>query len=755
MTPHSIDAYYLAPVKHAFAKVSAWRPSPPTTRCSPTSSSSSPRRRIARRSRRRRQPQRSRISGCSSRPRCAAPIAATPIIACSASPSRSTARSPRRHRTPAPYWKGTPVVQSSGTGKTRLVLQLGNIAPLLFVCIRQPGSRSDQGYPLADDDAVRFLQLTAHADRNDNVIAAAFLAAWFDVLAEHLETQTSAERKHKILLDLNAYGIRHQEDTRKHFFRRVAASAEECVAQAPPPHAARTYHDLFATLLNPPVERLSKQLRPVQSYLATKFKNPDTTALGGDVELPHIFVAIDECVNLGAKLLESFRRAWNHIGTLEAHNHAVWWLLLTSTNSGAADLVRPSKDASSLREAAMPSMPTFFAVGFDTLRAEQPVLQRAIDAARPSYVILFGRPMWATLHPRNFWATAVTKLIGGKFVPGDRDMCFSIVASRLARCATFPCAAPAPRYFSISTASPKAVDRHMRLLSGVHADAALQISSPSEPVLAIAAALVMLPTAAEERQEGQAVWRSANNRYGSILETFKNMCSDSHTVDVFKGTRGELVARLLWMAASDAALVADTLIVAEADPVAKRHRTPEDDLRARVLRHLQPVAVDVLLAKLIQLGADDQAQVQRRIDEVCSHVSDRAGDRAGDQASAAQAEVRAWTHTFALDVLERPSTRSRPSFVVLLETRRCRSAGAFAARHRRPHPRLCRPSRPAVWAGGGWGPRRRGAAGCAPHDLRRLGGQEPQQDVRIACAESRSQGQARRSCHSLRRRWSG
>lgn len=48
-----------------------------------------------------------------------------------------------------PSFRGTAIVQSSGTGKTRMVHELGQKAPLLYVCIRRSDT-ARSGFPLAD-----------------------------------------------------------------------------------------------------------------------------------------------------------------------------------------------------------------------------------------------------------------------------------------------------------------------------------------------------------------------------------------------------------------------------------------------------------------------------------------------------------------------------------------------------------------------------------------------------------------------------
>jgi hypothetical protein len=51
------------------------------------------------------------------------------------------------------------IIQSGGTGKTRMAIELGKEHPMLYVCLRKPGHlHARQGYPLADQQVVTYFQ---------------------------------------------------------------------------------------------------------------------------------------------------------------------------------------------------------------------------------------------------------------------------------------------------------------------------------------------------------------------------------------------------------------------------------------------------------------------------------------------------------------------------------------------------------------------------------------------------------------------
>ncbi|KAF6767553.1 hypothetical protein PSEUBRA_005734 [Kalmanozyma brasiliensis GHG001] len=54
------------------------------------------------------------------------------------------------------YFDGSAIIQASGTGKTRLALELGKYAPLLYMCLRLPEDASLQSFPPADSAPIEY-----------------------------------------------------------------------------------------------------------------------------------------------------------------------------------------------------------------------------------------------------------------------------------------------------------------------------------------------------------------------------------------------------------------------------------------------------------------------------------------------------------------------------------------------------------------------------------------------------------------------
>ncbi|KAJ1020595.1 hypothetical protein NDA16_003988 [Ustilago loliicola] len=530
-----------------------------------------------------------------------------------------------------PYIKGTPIVQSSGTGKTRLVLELGRIAPLLFLCIRPLHTNTARnGYPLGDKPVVDFVfQDCAKSSIGYNEQAAILLAAWFDTLAFELRLLPTPEDKKRLLTRLNDYGGDDHARERDAFFNSVLIKARKLLKRAP---TVGDYAAIFNRYLNQPVFALSQQLKEVRECMARNYPK---------IRSAPIFVAIDECVALPAELLVSIRRAWNHINHLETATEGpgtlCFWLILMSTSSGASSLVRPQHEHPSDRDKATVALPTFVGVGFDVLRTEQPPLVKAIDVSQAHYISFYGRPLWQSLLSKNFWSTAIRKLLGTqKFQRGIRVMCFNVLASRLALRYVPVRGADSSLFGEQLSFAHEGVDRHMRILAKVETDSSLHIRSPSEPVLAIAASLVLMPTPASARNDSHVGGQIAENRYGSILETLKDNCLASANIDILKGTRGELMARLLLMTAWDATKVAgaDWFTVTES-------------YKDKAAHLLKPVPLAAILHGLVELDQASARRVHQRIEQVCSLVA-----QTQLAAAAAGANIQAWTHYTHFDILE-------------------------------------------------------------------------------------------------------
>ncbi|KAJ1025722.1 hypothetical protein NDA18_004059 [Ustilago nuda] len=258
------------------------------------------------------------------------------------------------------YLKGTSIVQSSGRGKTRMVLELGGLAPLLYVCVRRKKLSETasvaNGYPLAEENLYKFFDnSTKNTEASYNLQVAVFLGAWFAELASRLEKCVTAEDKYASLSQLNDFGgPGHRQ--RHPFFREVIAGARSKLDDAllrAENHPLGS-QNVFAEHLDQAARDLSRQLEPIQQHLYQRhsafYKTHHIT------KMP-VFVAFDECVELiverpgssdggisKGNQLNSLRRAWHHLLELKREtDHVSFWLVLLSTNTGAARLIEQSE----------------------------------------------------------------------------------------------------------------------------------------------------------------------------------------------------------------------------------------------------------------------------------------------------------------------------------------------------------------------------------------------------------------------------
>ncbi|CDW98002.1 hypothetical protein, partial [Sporisorium scitamineum] len=190
-----------------------------------------------------------------------------------------------------PYYRGTTIVQSSGTGKSRMLLQLGRSVPLLFVCIRPKDTTSARnGYPLGDKSIMDLALIhLASKPGSADLKAALLFAAWFDILASRLEDLDSPHAKFEYLVQLNNFGNAEHEEQRNHFFDAVAGRVRADLLFALAATASNASHSvIFQTHLNVPLRRLSDQIslmQPAISTTTTTTSTSATSATGADEPL--------------------------------------------------------------------------------------------------------------------------------------------------------------------------------------------------------------------------------------------------------------------------------------------------------------------------------------------------------------------------------------------------------------------------------------------------------------------------------------
>lgn len=569
-----------------------------------------------------------------------------------------------------PYYRGTPIVQSSGTGKTRMVLECRHQTPLLYVCVRPRSAigNAKAGYPFPDQGVLKFFEEAqkSHPSLCDLQVAC-FLGAWFSELSKCLRVLSSNQQKNDHLLALNSldqrYGENHQRDE---LFQSVTELASLKLKQATgSKRILDDYDAIFDAHIRSPLLDLNEQLRCISDHLAMANK------LTASSRRPPVIVAFDECVELNVagvdgtnNPLNSLRRAWNYISKLRSsHQTLTFWLVLMSTSSSAADFVRHFDANMSFRDINSAPLPTFVGIGFDALLAEQPTLTCASEAAALQHITFYGRPLWSSLAADCLWDVAMLKLTGDEdFMTGNDAHCFSVMASRLAL-SLVPTHPPrSPLFRRQKLFMDRTVDRHMRIVKHVTDEGAMYVESPSEPVLAIAASLFMLPLRRDEKpfRFAKTSRQKASNTYGDVLESFRQRCLLEPDVTIFEGSHGELASRIALMIARDAAKqkLLDDL---EDRCVEERMDPPTTSDYAHIL--LQPVALEDMLAGLADLDEESLAELRGRIQDV--YDAGLRTDRSALQPETAAAcqTPPAWINFTHFDVLPEEVEEVTPEYL--------------------------------------------------------------------------------------------
>ncbi|KAJ1034620.1 hypothetical protein NDA18_001476 [Ustilago nuda] len=191
-------------------------------------------------------------------------------------------------------------------------------------------------------------------------------------------------------------------------------------------------------------------------------------------------------------------------------------------------------------------------------------------------------------------------------------------ARNLQRSLVAPAISPTPfihptaaLYDELKGVMERSVDEHMRTMSHISKRGVMYVHSPSEPVLAIAASPIMLPTVSKDLFQYLADGQMAVNTYGSILEYFAMICIGDPEIALaitgLKGMHGQLASRIALITAWDAA---------------KRKELDALELQeisqyATVLTRAVPL--ETILAGLADLDEANADQLRQRLERVQQH----------------------------------------------------------------------------------------------------------------------------------------
>ncbi|KAI6033314.1 hypothetical protein EDC04DRAFT_2214485 [Pisolithus marmoratus] len=465
---------------------------------------------------------------------------------------------------PKYYGKFCSIVQSSGTGKSRLLFE-GVL--VLYMNLRPSDDKT--GFPARDDVPAEILTPHPGIDAVDySARCCAFFAAVFTTVREYLLVSRGLE---DALKQWNDSMCNLRSEDRKQFFMTLKAKYttyyKKIKGNAPDDTVAEAARKLSDLSLS--AERVEQQMEqdnqsmkhderateqaeqtteraeqapssmPGQEIMISAYREMvnvlDELFRSGECHKPKVVLALDEAHPLsGMKKSEGYRpstilcRAISlYSGADRTANHAVW-VVFASTTSKVADFAAPQAFHDSARVFAAGQLvyPPYCQLGWDQ-RADPLKAIAAVDVAQAGHIIGFGRVLWKSIQElydvEGMMEVAMSKLSGSS---ANENLPLVTLSQRI--CLNLTLGHREAVKFSTS-----AVASHLRVCISITEDRNWSFTTyPSEPFLSCAAAALL--------------------HEGCNLDTFLKALEEkilSGMVDV--GQSGELASRLLWLLAKD------------------------------------------------------------------------------------------------------------------------------------------------------------------------------------------------------------
>ncbi|KAN0065970.1 hypothetical protein ACQY0O_001104 [Thecaphora frezii] len=439
------------------------------------------------------------------------------------------------------YGRVIPIVQSSGTGKSRLVNEMRTIWPTLSVTLRTSAKDPDEGFPIQDVAAVNYFRKKARIYYYE-LITIAFLAAWFKVAAENIpenepstvEAIFDAKWGHSIVDEDLSF---EPNPARQSMFDMVASDADLFIEDWRKDDS-RDYQvdSMVKQLLEQPLRQFAQRIASLE---AVKRQTKEHGC-----EKPLVLIAFDDCSLLSEFMpryqLEHLRRCFHHIGMIE-DLPVSFWLLLLDTSSTICK-TRPEQNDMSLRKNGMTrQLPPYYEMSFDVLE-EKAMAPCPRDALKLNMLKYYGRPLWHGYEAEKLLEVAYIKLGGSDAAeyPGDEEkaelsdeLAASLLSNRI--CLDL---VPLRSHQNGGKFVTTTVERHMRIIVDSDEFGRIGTRAHSEPMLAIAAWYWLSDTLSYPRSWPNVI---AYMRYGLLR---------SESVDR-EGLNGETLIQLLFILARD------------------------------------------------------------------------------------------------------------------------------------------------------------------------------------------------------------
>ncbi|KAG2114169.1 uncharacterized protein F5147DRAFT_678222 [Suillus discolor] len=410
------------------------------------------------------------------------------------------------------YGKFCSIVQSSGTGKSRLILELRKKGVLvLYMNLRE---LSDRGFPNRDPVPARILTecTTDCTEAEYTARCYAFFTAIFQVLLWDLGSKIPALDSRNLDAEIKAWNddmCDMRSEARTKFFEMVDSQYNLVLKSPRQSFVKQAFRDMVQAMPH--------------IFAAREKRNEDA---------PKLVIAFDEAYPLNKLNSHDIRlsRILCSVISSYSRDNTPMWVVFASTTSQVADFPPPQMIQNSMRvvQSGNSSYPPYHALGWDQFATPLGDIS-ANDVAKFYHIVGFGRPLWKSLMPNG----GVLKLAGQKLCD---SIAFDSMATNQALAVLAQRFALDIRFGHRDTVSyiKTAVASHLRVCfstteNGLWSDT----FHPSEPFLSCVAAMLL---------------HQSPDNLPNVLHVLENRI---HSGMVEIGQRGELTSRLLLLLAKD------------------------------------------------------------------------------------------------------------------------------------------------------------------------------------------------------------
>ncbi|KAF8637023.1 hypothetical protein AX17_003092 [Amanita inopinata Kibby_2008] len=448
------------------------------------------------------------------------------------------------------YGRFLSVVQSSGTGKSRMIDELSKEHIVIPINLRGPRST---GFPPGDMNVSEYI-LGPSSEGQTQIRYQSFLTALFEVTAtylkeidEHLSTVASEEEcqampfAEKLRLLMTTGETYHTPGSlRQEFYTEVIERADELASMTGNTNAR-------GIVMKGAAENLIHFLEPEFTGWSTEKRTKCAPKLVLSFDEAHILVENRNDANLTL----SDANAWVEYDVLRRTLHAVRYLpifsLFLSTSSKICNFIPapPQGRVTALMPDNLSLLPPFTELGFEQLIASSPLEEYSVtisNVTTDKFMSKFGRPLFGTrfecgnTNVRNeIILFAASKLIGGRTFNGGKGEVRNLSQDAKLACMAVRLALQFnPTTMSSHTRELLQVEKHMRICIVATEGFETAITVPaSEPLLAKGARRIM-----SNRKE---------------FDLPRTLLEELEYPGLDKGSRGELICLVLLTLASDLA----------------------------------------------------------------------------------------------------------------------------------------------------------------------------------------------------------